>query len=411
MTAGGWMYIGPQGIVHGTFNTLLNAGRLMLGIPKDGNLRRQAVRLRRPGRHVRRSGQGGRDRRRGLASSPRSTSPASMTRYTQGWVEQVHRQPGRGAGDGRKAAHEGRASRARSPTTATSWTCWSTCIEKNVHIDLLSDQTSCHVPYDGGYCPQGLTFEQRTEMLDKDPEGFCELVDKTLRHHFELICKLHDAGHLLLRLRQQLPEGRVRRRRHSSICKNGDERPGRLHLPLLRGGHPRSLPVRLRLRARSAGAACPASRRTWTRPTPPRCRVHQGPQRAAIRTATTMSGSATPRRTSWSSAPSAASSIRMLCGRMNIALKFNEMVRNGEIGPVMLGRDHHDTGGTDSPFRETSNIKDGSNIMADMAVPVLRRQRGPRHEPGCPAQRRRRRHRQGHQRRLRHGAGRLRAGG
>ena len=55
-------------------------------------------------------------------------------------------------------------------------------------------------------------------------------------------------------------------------------------------------------------------------------------------------------------------------GRMNLALKFNEMVRNGEIGPVMLGRDHHDTGGTDSPFRETSNIKDGSNIMADMAT-------------------------------------------
>ena len=97
-------------------------------------------------------------------------------------------------------------------------------------------------------------------------------------------------------------------------------------------------------------------------------------------------------------------------GRMNIALKFNEMVRNGEIGPVMLGRDHHDTGGTDSPFRETSNIKDGSNIMADMAIQCYAGNCARGMSLVRPAQRRRRRHRQGHQRRLRHGAGRLASG-
>lgn len=75
-------------------------------------------------------------------------------------------------------------------------------------------------------------------------------------------------------------------------------------------------------------------------------------------------------------------------GRMKIALKFNEMVRNGEVGPIMLGRDHHDTGGTDSPFRETSNIKDGSNIMADMAVQCYAGN-APGYEPGGAAQRRR----------------------
>ena len=88
-------------------------------------------------------------------------------------------------------------------------------------------------------------------------------------------------------------------------------------------------------------------------------------------------------------------------GRTKIALTFNEMVRTGEVGPIMLGRDHHDCGGTDSPFRETSNIKDGSNVMADMATQMLRRQRRARHEPHRPAQRRRRGHRQVHQRRLR----------
>ena len=81
-------------------------------------------------------------------------------------------------------------------------------------------------------------------------------------------------------------------------------------------------------------------------------------------------------------------------GRMNIALKFNEMVRNGEIGPVMLGRDHHDTGGTDSPFRETSNIKDGSNIMADMATQCYAGNAARGMSLHRPAQRRRRGHRQ-----------------
>ena len=64
--------------------------------------------------------------------------------------------------------------------------------DNNIHVDLLSDQTSCHVPYDGGYCPQGLTFEERTRMLDEDPEQFAKLVDKTLQHHYELVCKLHE---------------------------------------------------------------------------------------------------------------------------------------------------------------------------------------------------------------------------
>ena len=84
--------------------------------------------------------------------------------------------------------------------------------EKNIHVDLMSDQTSCHMAYDGGYCPQGLTFEQRTEMLDKDPEGFAKLVDKSLKHHYEMICKFHEKA-LTSSTTATLPEVRLRCRR------------------------------------------------------------------------------------------------------------------------------------------------------------------------------------------------------
>ena len=176
MTAGGWMYIGPQGIVHGTFNTLLNAGRLKLGIPEDGNL---------AGRLFVSAGLGGMSGAQGKAAEIAGAvsiiaevdESRLMTRYNQGWVSEKTDSLDEALALAQKkmAAKEACAIAYLGNVVDLL----EYLLEKNVHVDLLSDQTSCHVPYDGGYCPQGLTFQERTEMLDKDPEQFRALVDKT----------------------------------------------------------------------------------------------------------------------------------------------------------------------------------------------------------------------------------------
>jgi urocanate hydratase len=272
MTAGGWMYIGPQGIVHGTFNTLLNAGRLKLGIPNDKDL---------AGKLFVSAGLGGMSGAQGKAAEIAGAASIIAevddsridTRYTQGWVS--HRTSSLEEAVKIALDHQKDGKACAVAYHGNIVDLLEYLYEKNVHVDLMSDQTSCHVPYDGGYCPQGLTFAQRTEMLDKDPEGFRKLVDKTLQHHYEMICKFHERG-TFLRLWQQLPQGGLRYRREEHLQERR-ERPRRLHLPVLCRGHSGALPVRLRLRPvplvlpqpRSRG---PAQDRHGCR------RVHQGAQ-------------------------------------------------------------------------------------------------------------------------------------
>ena len=361
MTAGGWMYIGPQGIVHGTFNTLLNAGRLVLGIPKDQDL---------AGRLFVSAGLGGMSGAQGKAAEIAGAVSIIaevdfsrlMTRYEQGWVSRY-------TADLEEAYAWAQEKQAAGEACAIAYhgnvvDLLEFLIEKNVKVDLLSDQTSCHVPYDGGYCPQGLTFEERTQMLADDPEHFRELVDKTLRHHYELICTLHDRGTYFFDYGNSFLKA-VYDAGVSSICKNGvDETDGFVFPSYVEdilgpqlfdygygpfrwcclSGKPEDLDAT----DRAAMECIDPNRRyqdrdnyVWVRDAK-KNKLVVGTQCRIL--------------------------YQDALGRMKIALKFNEMVRNGEIGPVMLGRDHHDTGGTDSPFRETSNIKDGSNIMADMAT-------------------------------------------
>ena len=362
MTAGGWMYIGPQGIVHGTFNTLLNAGRLKLGIPADGNL---------AGKLFVTAGLGGMSGAQGKAAEIAGAvsiiaevdESRIMTRYTQGWVS------------AKTDSLEEALAMAKEKMVAKE-PCAIAYLgnivdlleylyEQNVHVDLMSDQTSCHVPYDGGYCPQGLTFQQRTEMLANDPEGFKVLVDKTLRHHYEMICKFSERGTYFFDYGNSFLKA-VFDAGVKSICKNGENDLDGFIFPsyvedilgpcLFDFGYgpfrwcclsrnPEDLD---KTDAAAAEYILANNRRyqdydnyVWVRDAKENKLVVGTQCRILYQDA---------------------------MGRMKIALKFNEMVRNGEIGPVMLGRDHHDTGGTDSPFRETSNIKDGSNIMADMAT-------------------------------------------
>ena len=362
MTAGGWMYIGPQGIVHGTFNTLLNAGRLKLGIPADGNL---------AGKLFVTAGLGGMSGAQGKAAEIAGAvsiiaevdESRIMTRYTQGWVSaKTDSLP-----EALRLAQEKMA--AKEPCAIAYLGNIVDLLEylydNNIHVDLMSDQTSCHVPYDGGYCPQGLTFAERTEMLANDPEGFKVLVDKTLRHHYEMICKFDQRGTYFFDYGNSFLKA-VYDAGVKSICKNGENDLDGFVFPsyvedilgpcLFDFGYgpfrwcclsrnPEDLD---KTDAAAAEYIMANNRRyqdydnyVWVRDAKENKLVVGTQCRILYQDA---------------------------MGRMKIALKFNEMVRNGEIGPVMLGRDHHDTGGTDSPFRETSNIKDGSNIMAEMAT-------------------------------------------
>ncbi|NCD15541.1 MAG: urocanate hydratase, partial [Bacteroidia bacterium] len=191
MTAGGWMYIGPQGIVHGTFNTLLNAGRLKLGIPQECDLR---------GRLFVSSGLGGMS-----GAQPKAADIAGAvsviaevdgsriaTRSRQGWVQRV-------TADREQAFIWAEEAMKRKEPLSIAYhgnivDLLEYADEKKIHIDLLSDQTSCHEPYSGGYCPAGISFEERTRLLHDERGQFRELVDLSLQRHYRVIARLTERG-------------------------------------------------------------------------------------------------------------------------------------------------------------------------------------------------------------------------
>lgn len=361
MTAGGWMYIGPQGIVHGTFNTLLNAGRLKLGIPKDQDL---------AGRLFVSAGLGGMSGAQGKAAEIAGAAAiiaevdASRidTRYRQGWVSRVSDSLPECVAWAKEAQKERKPLAIAYHGNVVDLLHY--LIENDVHVDLLSDQTSCHAVYEGGYCPVGLTFAERTKLLAENPEEFKKAVDSSLKQHIAAIDELSRRGTYFFDygnsfLKAVYDAGVTR------ICKNGiNEKDGFIYPSYVEdilgpqlfdygygpfrwvclSGKPEDLD-----KTDLAAMDCIDPNRryqdrdnwVWVRDAK-KNRMVVGTQARIL--------------------------YQDAMGRLKIALRFNEMVRNGEIGPVMLGRDHHDTGGTDSPFRETSNIKDGSNIMADMAV-------------------------------------------
>ncbi|EFE12283.1 urocanate hydratase [Clostridium sp. M62/1] len=361
MTAGGWMYIGPQGIVHGTFNTILNAGRKFLGVPHDGDL---------AGHLFVTSGLGGMsgaqpkaiEIARGVGIIAEVDYSRIETRYSQGWVSLIT--------DSAEEAYRLAADyMARKETISIAYhgnivDLLQYAVDHNIKIELLSDQTSCHVPYDGGYCPQGLSFEERTEMLAHDKEHFAELVNASLVKHFHLIKILVERGAYFFDYGNSFMKA-VFDAGAKDIAKNGTDT--------------------------SEGFIFPSYVEDIMGPElfdygygPFRWCCLSGRHEDLVKTDHAAMEIINPNRRpqdkdNWIWIRDAeknrlvvGTQCRILYqdafGRRDIALKFNEMVRNGEIGPVMLGRDHHDTGGTDSPYRETSNIYDGSNLTADMAV-------------------------------------------
>lgn len=361
MTAGGWMYIGPQGIVHGTYSTLLNAGRLKFNLPPDGDL---------SGRLFVSSGLGGMSGAQGKAIEIAGgvgiiaeVDPSRVrTRTDQGWVSHVTDDPAGAFVLARKCKAEKKAIAIAFSGNIVDLLQYA--VENGEPIELLSDQTSCHAAHDGGYCPQGLSFEARTELLRKDPGAFRQKVDASLKTHIGLIETLVRRGTYFFDYGNSFLKA-VYDAGVTTIGKNGkDLTDGFTHPsyvedimgPLMfdygygpfrwvcLSGSPEDL-------RKTDGAAMTCI--------DPKRNFQDRDNHAWIRDA-------------GKNHLVVGSQARILYqdagGRTRIALKFNDMIRNGEIGPVMLGRDHHDTGGADSPFRETANIKDGSNIMAEMAV-------------------------------------------
>ena len=362
MTAGGWMYIGPQGIVHGTFNTLLNAGRLKLGVPEDGNL---------AGKLFVSAGLGGMSGAQGKAAEIAGAVAIIAevdesridTRLNQGWVSEKTASLDEALASARR--HLEKKEPCAIAYLGNVVDLLEYLYEKNVHVDLMSDQTSCHVPYDGGYCPVELTFEERTKMLAEDREQFKVLVNRSLQRHFRIIQKFHDRGTYFFDYGNSFLKA-VYDSGMKEICRNGENDLDGFIFPsyvedilgpqLFDYGYG---PFRWCCLSRKpedldkTDAAAAEYIITHNR------RYQDYDNYVWVRDA---------KKNKMVVGTQCRILYQDAIGRLNISLKFNEMVRNGEIGPVILGRDHHDTGGTDSPFRETSNIKDGSNIMADMAV-------------------------------------------
>jgi len=236
-------------------------------------------------------------------------------------------------------------------------------VNKRFKVDLLSDQTSCHVVYDGGYCPQGISFEERTRLLSENRPAFKKLVDQSLHRHYELIQEISNQGTFFFDygnafLKAVFDAGVTAAAKNGVDAKDGFVFPSYFEDimgPIFDYGYGpfrwvclSGKPEDLERTDKAAMDCIDPNRRPedrdnyiWIR--------DAGANKLVV-----------------------GSQARILYqdagGRLAIALKFNDMVRKGETGPIMLGRDHHDPGGTDSPFRETANIKDGSNVCADMAT-------------------------------------------
>ena len=363
MTAGSYMYIGPQGIVHGTTITVMNAAR------KRFSGGRSSAR----GMLFVSSGLGGMSGAQakagnisGVVSVIAEINPkAARKRFDQGWIDELHDSLDELIPRIREAV-------AREEVVSLAYVgnivdLWERLADEGINVDLGSDQTSLHNPWAGGYYPAGLSYDESNRMMAEDPQRFRECVQESLRRQVDAINRLADGGMYFF------DYGNAFLLESSRAGADVMREDGRFRYPsyvqdimgpmffdygfgpfrwVCTSGKPEDLEMTDRLAARVLEDMCrtaPGSIRGqlednlhWIR--------EAGRNRLVV-----------------------GSQARILyadCeGRTKIALAFNEAIADGRISaPVVLGRDHHDVSGTDSPYRETSNIYDGSNLTADMAV-------------------------------------------
>lgn len=362
MTAGSYMYIGPQGIVHGTTITILNAGRL---ISKNGEDLKGKLFLS--------SGLGGMSGAQskaakiaGIVSVVAEVNPKAVhTRHTQGWVDEVYYNMDKLLTRVRKAVSEKESVSIAYQGNIVD--VWEKFADENVFVDMGSDQTSLHNPWAGGYYPSGLSFDEANSLMVNDPEAFRELVKKSLRRQVEAINRhsargtyFFDYGNAFLLEASKaggdllLSDGSFRYPSYvqdimGPMCFDFGFGPFRW---VCCSNDPQDLIVTDRIAASilikiSLKAPIQIKQQlddniNW---------IEQAGRNKLV----------------------VGSQARILYadaeGRAEIAAAFNKAIQKGEISaPVVIGRDHHDVSGTDSPFRETSNIYDGSKFTADMAV-------------------------------------------
>lgn len=363
MTAGSYMYIGPQGIVHGTTITVLNAGRRRLspGRTDLGGMLFVSAGL---------GGMSGAQPKAGniagVVSIVAEINPKAVeTRHRQGWVDEVY--------DSLDALiARAQAARAERKPLSLAYLgnvvdLWERLADEGIDVELGSDQTSLHNPWAGGYYPVGLSFEESKTMMAENPAEFKRRVQESLRRQVAAINRLADRGmyffdygnaFLLESARAGADvTGADRRFRYPSYVQ---DIMGPLFFDygfgpfrwVCTSGKPEDLAATDRIAARvleEIRTDAPDDIKGQLDDN-----IHWIKEAGANHLVV-------------------GSQARILYadseGRTKIALAFNEAIRNGEItAPVVLGRDHHDVSGTDSPYRETSNIYDGSQYTADMAV-------------------------------------------
>ena len=361
MTAGGWMYIGPQGIVHGTYITLLNAGRLYLNIPPDKDLK---------GILYISSGLGGMSGAQakavelagGIGVIAEVDKSRIGIRYNQGWISKIS--------DNLEEIFEWvQEAKENSQPLSIAYQgnivdLWKYVVENNIKVDLASDQTSCHAVYEGGYTPYQISFKEGRELIRKNIERFKQLIDESLKEQFRLIKIMTEKGTYFWDygnsfLKAVFDTGTY------EIAKNGIDTSEGFVFPSyvedIMG------PICFDYGYGPFRWVCLSGKSDDLDKTDQAAMSCINPERRA------------QDRDNYNWIKNAkknnlviGTKARILYAdakeRISIALKFNNLVKEGKIGPIMLGRDHHDVSGTDSPFRETSNIKDGSNVMAEMAV-------------------------------------------
>ncbi|MFC1850368.1 urocanate hydratase [candidate division CSSED10-310 bacterium] len=364
MTAGSYMYIGPQGIVHGTAITLLNAGREYLNIKPGRDLR---------GKLFVTSGLGGMSGAQAKASViagavgliAEINPQAIQKRYDQGWLNEIERDLDQLIIRIKKACQDQEA--VSIGYLGNIVDLWEKLDRENVQVHLGSDQTSLHNPYNGGYYPASLTFDESNLMMVQDPNRFKAKVQESLRRQSAAIISLADKGmhfwdygnaFLLEASRAGAPilkpDGRFLFPSYvedimGPLCFDYGFGPFRW---VVTSNDPADLALTDQIAADVLEKLLPAAE--------PAVRQQLSDNLLWIKSASEndlVVGSQA--RILYSHEP----------GRIAIALAFNEAIREKKISaPVVLGRDHHDVSGTDSPYRETANIYDGSNLCADMAV-------------------------------------------
>ena len=362
MTAGSFMYIGPQGIVHGTNITLLNAARKLDNSCYDLS-----------GKVFVTAGLGGMSGAQpkacviagGICVVAEINEKATVKRHQQKWVDEIYN-------DLSKLFKRVEIARKNKESISIAYQgnivdCWEYIAANNIEIELGSDQTSLHNPYSGGYYPVGLSFDESNEMIKNDPKKFKSKVQESLIRHVNAINKLTDKGMYFFDYGNAfLLESK---KAGADITNNEDEFKYPSYVQDIMG------PMCFDYGYGPFRWVCTSNSKEDLSTTDEIAikvleeMLPDSPKEIKLQLQDNINWIKDAMKNNLVVGSQARILYADSSGRINIAKAFNKAIKEGRIsGPIVLGRDHHDVSGVDSPYRETSNIYDGSKYTADMAI-------------------------------------------